>query len=120
MYSSGAEYLLTHDVQVDGIAAHRLRGYLALVDPGVSLLGPLDLQGPLVDVPMVGGLETLIRRVGVGAHGEDVQVTMSYPGNLQKEAPLIRFSKDFKEPLIVVRLGPLGAAETAKFMQLTD
>lgn len=75
---------LTHNVQVDRITAHRLRGYLALIDSRVPLLGPFDLQCPLVNVAMIGGLKALICGVRVCAHGEYVQIPMSYPGHLKE------------------------------------
>lgn len=41
-------------------APDRLRGDLALVDASVSLLRPLDLQGPVVCVRGVRRLEPLV------------------------------------------------------------
>lgn len=74
---------LTHNVKIDGVAAHRLSANLALVDAGVSLLCPFDLQRPLVGLRMVIGLETLVARVRVAAHCEDVQVSVPDPGYLR-------------------------------------
>jgi len=74
---------LTHNIQAYEIAAHRLRGYLALVHPGVPLLSPLYLQGPVLGVLVMGGLEPLVGGVGVRAHRQYVDVAVPNPGHLQ-------------------------------------
>lgn len=69
-------------MQRDEEGAHRLRGHLALVDAGVALLRPLDVQRPVVRVGRVRRLEALVRRVRVPAHGQDVQVAVADPWHL--------------------------------------
>lgn len=70
-------------MQRDEVAAHGLRGHLALVDPGVPLLGPLDVQRPVVAQRRVRRLEALVRRVSVAAHRQDVQVAVADPRHLR-------------------------------------
>lgn len=69
-------------MQSDEEGAHRLRGDLALVDAGVALLSPLDVERPVVRLRRVGRLEPLVARVRVPADGEDVQVAVTDPRNL--------------------------------------
>lgn len=56
--------------------------YLTLVGPVVPLLGVLDLQRPVVGALGVQHTEAHVRRVGVDARGEDVEVRPSDPGHL--------------------------------------
>lgn len=77
--------ILTDDIQADEITAHRLRRYLALVHARVPLLGPLYLERPVLGVLVVSGLETLVRGVRVGAHGQYVNVAVTDPGYLQRD-----------------------------------
>lgn len=56
--------------------------HLTLVGPVVSLLGVLDLQRPVVGTLGVQHAEAHIRRVGVDARGENVEVRPSDPGHL--------------------------------------
>lgn len=74
--------LLTHNFQVDKVAHHRLRGHLTFVQALISLLDPLDLQGPVPRVLVVRRLKPLVGSVRVGAHCEDVDVPVAYPGDL--------------------------------------
>lgn len=71
-------------MQRDKERAHGLRRDLALVDAGVALLRPLDVQRPVVRLRRVRGLEALVRRVRVAAHGQDVQVAVPDPRYLRK------------------------------------
>lgn len=74
--------LLTDNAQRDKVTAHGLGRDLALVDSGVPLLGPLDLQRPVVGVFVMRRLEALVRGVRVAAHRQDVNVPVPYPGDL--------------------------------------
>uniref|UniRef100_A0A182R067 Uncharacterized protein n=1 Tax=Anopheles farauti TaxID=69004 RepID=A0A182R067_9DIPT len=74
---------LTYDAERDEEAAYRLGRYLALVDAGVPLLGPLDLKRPVVDVFVMRRLEPLVGGVRVAADGEYVDVPVSDPRDLR-------------------------------------
>lgn len=68
------------------MALDRLRAYLAFVNACIPRLRPLDLQDPLVGLRMVVGLEALVAGIGVHPHGQDVDVTVSHPGDLKRKA----------------------------------
>lgn len=72
----------TNNVQSHRIATYRLCGYLAFVDTSVSVLHPLDVHRPFVEFAMEFGGETLVVGKCVRAHGQYVQVPVSYPWNL--------------------------------------
>lgn len=74
--------VLTDNAQRNEIAAHRLGRNLAFVDAGVPLLGPLDLQRPVVGVFVMRRLEALVRGVCVAPDGQNVDIAMPYPGYL--------------------------------------
>ncbi len=76
--------VLTHDAELHEEAPDGLRADLALVPAGVSLVGVLDLQHPLVRLRAVQRLVAQIGRVCVPAHGQDVQVVVPDPGDLQQ------------------------------------
>ena len=70
---------LTDYVQIHGEGSGSLRGNLALVDAGVSLLHVLDDQDPLVGVRVVSRHEALVRGVRVLSHGQNVDISVTYP-----------------------------------------
>lgn len=80
--------VLTNNGESDEEGAHRLRGDLTLVDAGVSLLRPLDVQRPVLGLRGVRRLEPLVWSVRVPAHSQDVQVTVTYPWNLPTKYPI--------------------------------
>ena len=57
---------------------------MASVRPRVSILDVLDDEDPLVRGAIVPGHETLVSRVRVLAHGQDVHVTVPDPGHLKR------------------------------------
>lgn len=61
----------------------RRRRYLALVDARVLALGVPDPESPVLGVGRVHGLEPLVGGVGVAADGQQVDVPMTHPGDLQ-------------------------------------
>lgn len=65
-----------------GEAAHGQRADLALVETGVAVLRPIDQQRPFVAMPR--RLETLVARVRVRAHRQDVKIPVPNPGHLPK------------------------------------
>lgn len=77
-------------MQRDEEGAHGLRGHLALVDAGVALLRPLDVQRPVVRLRRVRRLEPLVRRVRVAAHRQDVQVAVPDPRHLEHIKVLVK------------------------------
>lgn len=50
-----------------------------LITSSVALLGPFNLQRPLVVLFVMSRLKSLVTRVGVTADREDVNVTMTNP-----------------------------------------
>jgi hypothetical protein len=70
---------LTHNIERDKVAAVRLRADLTLVVAGVPLLGPLDLQRPLLVLTLMDCLEPLVTGVRIAAHGQDVDVSVPNP-----------------------------------------
>lgn len=52
--------VLTHNIQIDKVAHHGLRRYLALVRSFVPLLNPFDLQGPVFRLLVVCRLKPLV------------------------------------------------------------
>jgi len=67
-----------------------LRADLTLVDARVPFLCPFDLQRPLFVVSVMIRLKALIAGVGVPSHCEDVDVSVSYPRNLQAQSSYLR------------------------------
>jgi len=96
----GPFHLLTDDLQVDEEAPDGLGADLAFVPSSsslkindedffpppsrVSLLRLLDLEDPLVRLRLVDALEALVRRVGEHAHGQNVQIVVANPGDLEE------------------------------------
>lgn len=74
----------TYDLQVDKVADVGRGRDLAFVDPTVPVLRVLDLQHPVLRVRLVDRLEALISRVGVPAHRQQVDVSVSDPRDLQQ------------------------------------
>ena len=62
--------------------------HLALVDSSVPVLWVLDLQHPVLGLWLVDRLEALVSRVGVPAHGQQVDVPVPYPRDLQQHLGL--------------------------------
>ena len=81
--SSGVWRVLTYDVEMYEVAHVRRGADLTLVDAGVAVLRVLDLQRPLVRVRVMDGPEALVARVRVPAHGQQVDVAMPHPRDLQ-------------------------------------
>jgi len=64
--------------------AHVRRGAdLTLVDARVAVLRVLDLQRPLVRVRVMDGPEPLVACVRVPADGQQVDIAVPHPRNLQ-------------------------------------
>lgn len=63
------------DVMADG----RGGGYLALVDTGILWLRVPYPENPLFRVERVHRLETLVARIGVTTHRQQVDVAMPHP-----------------------------------------
>lgn len=61
------------------LADVRRGGYLTFVDPGVSDLGILDLQCPVLAGRLVDGPEPLVAGVRVPADGQQVNVPVPDP-----------------------------------------
>lgn len=59
---------------------------LALVDARILALGVAYAQGPVLGMGRVHRLEALIRRVRVATHGQQMNVPMPHPGDLQRQA----------------------------------
>lgn len=78
-------WVLTHNIERDEVASVGLRADLTLVVAGVPLLGPLDLQRPLLVFTVMDRLESLIAGVRVAAHGQDVNVSVPDPRNLKSD-----------------------------------
>jgi hypothetical protein len=76
--------LLTYNIQVNKMAYVRCRRQLTFVDSAVTLLWVLDLQHPFIRVGIVHCTKTLIGCVGVTANGQQVNVSMTDPGNLSQ------------------------------------
>jgi hypothetical protein len=70
---------LTHNIERDKVAAVRLRADLTLVVAGVPLLGPLDLQRPLLILTLMDRLKPLVTGVRIAAHGQYVDVSVPDP-----------------------------------------
>lgn len=92
--------VLTYDIEMYEVAHVRRGADLTLVDAGVTVLRVLDLQRPLVRVWVMDGPEALVARVRVPAHGQQVDVAVPHPRNLQHI--------------------PSGHGETAKIMGAID
>lgn len=60
------------------------RGNLALIDARVSVLGVLDLQGPVFAVGLMDCSEALVACVCVATDSEQVNISMPHPGDLQR------------------------------------
>lgn len=56
---------------------------LALVDAAIFALRVLDLQGPVIGVLQMDGLEALVTGVSEPAHGQHMQVLPADPRHLQ-------------------------------------
>lgn len=81
--SASPRRVLTYDVEMYEVAHVRRGADLTLIDAGVAMLRILDLQRPLVRVRVMDGPEALVARVRVPAHGQQVDVAVPHPGDLQ-------------------------------------
>lgn len=75
--------VLTDDIESECEWHLRLSVDLALVYTRVALLRELNLQGPVVGLVRPDDLEPLVGRVGEDASGEDVEVPLADPRDLQ-------------------------------------
>lgn len=75
--------VLTDNVECYKITPDGLSADLTFVNSCIALLGPFNLQNPLVSLSVVVGLEALVAGVRVASHGQDVDVSMSNPRHLQ-------------------------------------
>ena len=71
--------LVTDDIQLNELAAVRLRGDLTFVETGIAGLAVLDLQRPVLGRPLADDTEPLIGGVSVAAHRQNVDVAVAYP-----------------------------------------
>ena len=74
-------FVLTNNVESDGIWLRWLGGNLTLVDPSVSLLHVFDQENPLV-LGVVLRREPLVGCEGLLPGCQDVDIAMSHPGHL--------------------------------------
>lgn len=77
---------LTHNAQENRVANGWSSRDLALVDARILALGIAYAQGPVLGMRRVHRLEALIRRVRVATHGQQMNVPMPHPGDLQRQA----------------------------------
>lgn len=91
-WKAGAEcwLLLTDDIEADELTAMRLSGHLTLVQSGVSGLREFDLQRPVLCRSWLDDSETLVGRVRVSTHRQDVDVTMPDPAHLHPKKKKMR------------------------------
>lgn len=75
---------LTDHIQVHDVTHVWRRRDLTLVITAVPKLRILDLQRPIVRLRVVDRPESLVVRVRVTADGEQMNVPMPDPGNLQR------------------------------------
>jgi len=73
---------LTHDLEMNVLADVWRGGYLAFVDTRVSDLRILDLERPVFAGWLIDRPETLVAGIRVPADGQQVNVTVSNPGDL--------------------------------------
>jgi hypothetical protein len=69
-------------VQEYEITRDGLSGDLALVHSRILLLDPLYMEGPFCGFVAMRRLKPLVRRVSVIGHGQDVEIFVPYPRDL--------------------------------------
>ena len=75
--------LLTHNVEVDGIGSGYSGWNLAFINACVPFLHILDDQCPFIGGGIVSGQESLICRVSILAHSQNMNISMANPCDLQ-------------------------------------
>lgn len=81
---------ITYDLQLHKVTSDGLCVDLTLISPCIPLLYVLDLKDPFILARIVNGSEAQVRSVSVASDGQNVQVVMSDPRNLQRREALIR------------------------------
>lgn len=76
---------LTDYWQVHGHAHGGRRAHLTLVNAGVATLRITQLKRPILGLRIVQRWKSLIWRVSESIHGEQVQITVTHPRDLQNE-----------------------------------
>lgn len=96
-----------------GVTNWRCRRHLTLVNPRVPSLWVLDFEGPVFRGGEMRRHESLVRRVGIDANGEQVNVPMPHPRDLP-QTEHTRTHKSYHHaklmPLEAVREHPLHNA----------
>ena len=72
----------TDYIQLYKLASVRLCRYLTFVEAGITDLGELNLQCPILGGPRTDDTKALIGRVSVATYRQDMDVTVAYPRNL--------------------------------------
>ena len=76
---------ITYDLQLHKVTSDGLCVDLTLISPCIPLLYVLDLKDPFILARIVNGSEAQVRSVSVASDGQNVQVVMSDPRNLQRK-----------------------------------
>lgn len=76
---------LTDYLEMNVLTDVRCGGYLAFVDTRISDLRILDLERPVFAGRLVDRPETLVAGICVPADGQQVDVSVSDPGDLERQ-----------------------------------
>jgi len=83
---------LTDDLEMNVLTDVGRGGYLAFVDTRVSDLRILDLERPVFTGWLIDRPETLVAGISVPADGQQVNVSVSDPGDLERQKEIKKIS----------------------------
>lgn len=76
--------VITYDVEVNEVGHVWRRRDLTFVHARIPMLGIFDLEAPVLRARLVDSSEPLVRRVGVPADRQKVDVSMPHPRDLKQ------------------------------------